>query len=66
VRTLELGQGFGELALQAAGGKRAATVRATEWSELLVLNGFAYRKILAKHHREDMNNRARALAIALA
>ena len=59
VRTLDLGQGFGELALQVAGGRRNATVRATEWAELLVVNGFTYRKILAKYHREDMNNRVR-------
>lgn len=61
VKTLELGQGFGELALQVAGGTRAATVRASEWSEFLIINGFIYRKVLAKYHREDMNNRVRPL-----
>jgi hypothetical protein len=61
VRTLEAGKGFGELALQVPGGIRAATVRATELSECLVLSGFTYRKVLAKYHREDINNRVTCL-----
>jgi hypothetical protein len=61
VRTMELGDGFGDLALQVAGGVRAATVRASEWSQFLIINGFAYRKILSKYHREDIDSRVRHL-----
>lgn len=59
VRTLTVGDSFGDLALQEAGGSRAATVRTAAWCELLTINGFAYRKILAKVHRQDMNARVR-------
>lgn len=56
---MEVGQCFGELALQVAGGTRAATVRATEAVECFVICGHTYRRVLARHHREDMNNRVR-------
>ena len=59
VKTVDVGCSFGDLALQVAGGVRAATVRAADFCELLILSGFVYRQVLAKHHREDMNNRVR-------
>lgn len=57
LRSLTVGQSFGELALQVAGGKRAATVNTSEDCELLALNGFEYRTVLAQHHREDLDRR---------
>ena len=59
---MEVGQCFGELALQAAGGTRAATVRASEAAECFVICGRTYRRVLARHHRDDMNDRVRAPA----
>lgn len=60
LRTLETGQAFGELALQVAGGQRAATVKAKDNAELLTINGFEYRDVLAVHHRRDIAQRVRS------
>lgn len=60
LRSLEVGQGFGELALQVAGGQRAATIKAKDATELLTINGFEYRDVLAVHHRRDIAQRVRS------
>lgn len=60
LRTLETGQAFGELALQVAGGQRAATIKAKDNAELLTINGFEYREVLAVHHRHDIAQRVRS------
>jgi CRP-like cAMP-binding protein len=56
-----VGQSFGELALQEAGRRRAATVSAAEDCDLLALNGFEYRAVLVEHHRHELDRRVRAL-----
>ena len=56
-----MGQSFGELALQEAGGKRAATVTASEDCDLLALDGFEYRTVLAQHHRQELDRRVRTI-----
>jgi hypothetical protein len=61
LRTLSVGQSFGELALQVAGGRRAATVSAEENCDLLTLNGFEYRSVLAEHHRHELDSRVRTM-----
>lgn len=60
LRKLETGQAFGELALQVAGGQRAATIKARDNAELLTINGFEYRDVLAVHHRRDIAQRVRS------
>lgn len=61
LRSLTVGQSFGELALQEAGGKRAATVTASEDCDLLALDGFEYRTVLAQHHRQELDRRVRTI-----
>lgn len=57
---METGLGFGELALQVAGGRRAATIKAKSDTELLAINGFEYRAVLAEHHHRDIAHRVRS------
>eukprot|EP00892_Ulva_mutabilis_P010327 jgi/Ulvmu1/7667/UM038_0096.1 len=61
LRTMETGQAFGELALQVAGGRRAATIKAKADVELLTINGFKYREVLVEHHQRDIAQRVELL-----
>lgn len=61
LRSLAVGQSFGELALREPGGRRAATVNAAEDCDLLALNGFEYRHMLAEHDRKELDRRVRLL-----
>lgn len=65
VRVLESGEGFGELALQTAEAKRRAatiTARGDNDTELLVIHGDTYRRVIARCHQRLISARVGSCA----